>query len=128
MSAKTGQGVDEVLEAIVHRLPPPTGDPDAPLQALIFDSWFDAYRGVIVLVRVMQGTMRKGQRIRLMSNGKSFEVESMGVLMPKPVEIGELRAGEVGFFAATIKNVGDTKIGDTVTDDAQTRGRPVAGL
>jgi GTP-binding protein LepA len=78
VSAKTGQGVDEVLEAIVHRLPPPTGDPDAPLQALIFDSWFDAYRGVIVLVRVMQGTMRKGQRIRLMSNGKSFEVESMG--------------------------------------------------
>ncbi len=118
VSAKTGQGVDEVLEAIVHRLPPPKGDPDAPLQALIFDSWFDAYRGVIVLVRVMQGTMRKGQRIRLMSNGKSFEVESMGVLMPKPVEIGELSAGEVGFFAATIKNVGDTKIGDTVTDDA----------
>jgi GTP-binding protein LepA len=111
VSAKTGQGVDEVLEAIVHRLPPPTGDPDAPLQALIFDSWFDAYRGVIVLVRVMQGTMRKGQRIRLMSNGKSFEVESMGVLMPKPVEIGELLAGEVGFFAATIKTVSDTKIG-----------------
>src|SRR5271169_2292228 len=119
VSAKTGQGVAEVLEAIVHRLPPPTGDPDAPLQALIFDSWFDAYRGVIVLVRVMQGTMRKGQRIRLMSNSKSFEVESMGVLMPKPVEIGLLRAGEVGFFAATIKNVGDTKIGDTVTDDAR---------
>jgi GTP-binding protein LepA len=123
VSAKTGQGVDEVLEAIVHRLPPPTGDPDAPLQALIFDSWFDAYRGVIVLVRVMQGTMRKGQRIRLMSNSKSFEVESMGVLMPKPVEIGQLIAGEVGFFAATIKNVGDTKIGDTVTEDA----RPAAG-
>jgi len=123
VSAKTGQGVDEVLEAIVHRLPPPTGDPDAPLQALIFDSWFDAYRGVIVLVRVMQGTMRKGQRIRMMSNGKAFEVESMGVLMPKPVEIGELLAGEVGFFAATIKNVADTKIGDTVTDDA----RPAAG-
>jgi GTP-binding protein LepA len=117
VSAKTGQGVDEVLEAIVHRLPPPKGDPEAPLQALIFDSWFDAYRGVIVLVRVMQGVMRKGQRIRMMSNGKSFEVESMGVLMPKPVEIAELRAGEVGFFAATIKNVGDTKIGDTVTDD-----------
>ena len=116
-SAKTGQGVAEILEAIVHRLPPPTGDPDAPLQALIFDSWFDAYRGVIVLVRVMQGTMRKGQRIRLMSNGKSFEVESMGVLMPKPVEIAQLTAGEVGFFAATIKTVSDTKIGDTVTDD-----------
>jgi GTP-binding protein LepA len=123
VSAKTGQGVDQVLEAIVHRLPPPTGDPDAPLQALIFDSWFDAYRGVIVLVRVMQGTMRKGQRIRLMSNGKSFEVDSMGVLMPKPVEIGQLIAGEVGFFAATIKTVSDTKIGDTVTEDQ----RPATG-
>jgi GTP-binding protein LepA len=128
VSAKTGQGVDEVLEAIVHRLPPPTGDPDAPLQALIFDSWFDAYRGVIVLVRVMQGTMRKGQRIRLMSNGKAFEVESMGVLMPKPVEIGELRAGEVGFFAATIKNVGDTKIGDTVTDDTRPAAAQLPGF
>jgi GTP-binding protein LepA len=118
VSAKTGIGVNDVLEAIVHRLPPPTGDPDAPLQALIFDSWFDPYRGVIVLVRVMQGTMRKGQRIRLMSNSKAFEVESMGVLMPKPVEIGQLSAGEVGFFAATIKTVSDTRIGDTVTDDA----------
>ena len=128
VSAKTGQGVDEVLEAIVHRLPPPTGDPNAPLQALIFDSWFDAYRGVIVLVRVMQGSMRKGQRIRLMSNGKSFEVESMGVLMPKPVEIGELIAGEVGFFAATIKNVGDTKIGDTVTEDARPASAQLPGF
>jgi len=128
VSAKTGQGVDEVLEAIVHRLPPPTGDPDAPLQALVFDSWFDAYRGVIVLVRVMQGTMRKGQRIRFMSNSKSYEVESMGVLMPKPVEIGELRAGEVGFFAATIKNVGDTKIGDTVTDDARPAAAQLPGF
>ena len=128
VSAKTGQGVDEVLEAIVHRLPPPTGDPDAPLQALIFDSWFDAYRGVIVLVRVMQGTMRKGQRIRLMSNGKVHEIESMGVLMPKPVEIGELTAGEVGFFAATIKNVGDTKIGDTVTDDAHPAAAQLPGF
>jgi GTP-binding protein LepA len=128
VSAKTGQGVAEVLEAIVHRLPPPTGDSDAPLQALIFDSWFDAYRGVIVLVRVMQGTMRKGQRIRLMSNGKSFEVESMGVLMPKPVEIGLLIAGEVGFFAATIKNVGDTKIGDTVTDDARPAAAQLPGF
>jgi GTP-binding protein LepA len=128
VSAKTGQGVAEVLEAIVHRLPPPTGNPDAPLQALIFDSWFDAYRGVIVLVRVMQGTMHKGQRIRLMSNGKSFEVESMGVLMPKPVEIGQLSAGEVGFFAATIKNVGDTKIGDTVTEDARPAAAQLPGF
>jgi GTP-binding protein LepA len=127
-SAKTGQGVAEILEAIVHRLPPPTGDPDAPLQALIFDSWFDAYRGVIVLVRVMQGTMRKGQRIRLMSNGKVHEIESMGVLMPKPVEIDQLTAGEVGFFAATIKNVGDTKIGDTVTDDARPAAAQLPGF
>jgi GTP-binding protein LepA len=128
VSAKTGQGVDEILEAIVHRLPPPTGDPNAPLQALVFDSWFDAYRGVIVLVRVMQGTMRKGQRIRFMANSKAFEVESMGVLMPKPVEIGELIAGEVGFFAATIKNVGDTKIGDTVTDDARPAAAQLPGF
>ena len=128
VSAKTGQGVAEVLEAIVNRLPPPTGDPNAPLQALIFDSWFDAYRGVIVLVRVMQGTLHKGQRIRLMSNGKSFEVESMGVLMPKPVEIGELKAGEVGFFAATIKNVGDTKIGDTVTEEARPAAAQLPGF
>jgi GTP-binding protein LepA len=128
VSAKTGQGVTDVLEAIVHRLPPPTGNPEAPLQALVFDSWFDAYRGVIVLVRVMQGTMRKGQRIRLMSNGKAFEVDSMGVLMPKPVEIGELSAGEVGFFAATIKNVGDTKIGDTVTEDARPAAAQLPGF
>jgi GTP-binding protein LepA len=118
VSAKTGQGVADVLEAIVHRLPPPTGDPNAPLQALVFDSWFDPYRGVVVLVRVMQGTMKKGQRIRMMSNSKAFDIDSMGVLTPKPVEIGELNAGEVGFFVATIKTVGDTKIGDTVTDDA----------
>jgi GTP-binding protein LepA len=128
VSAKTGVGVAEVLEAIVHRLPPPTGDPEAPLQALIFDSWFDPYRGVIVLVRVMQGVLSKGQRIRFMSNGKTFEVDSMGVLMPKPVEIAELRAGEVGFFAATIKTVGDTKIGDTVTDDARPAAAQLPGF
>src|SRR6201985_450351 len=128
VSAKTGQGVEDVLEAIVLRLPPPTGDPEAPLQALIFDSWFDAYRGVIVLVRGMQGVMRKGQRIRLMSNGKSFEVESMGVLMPKPVEIAELRAGEVGFFAATIKTVSDTRIGDTVTEESRPAAEQLPGF
>jgi len=128
VSAKTGLGVAEVLEAIVQRLPPPTGDPEAPLQALVFDSWFDAYRGVIVLVRVMQGTLRKGQRIRFMSNGKAFEVESMGVMLPKPVEIAELLAGEVGFFAATIKNVTDTKIGDTVTEDARPASSQLPGF
>jgi GTP-binding protein LepA len=128
VSAKTGLGVAAVLEAIVKRLPPPVCDADAPLQALIFDSWFDAYRGVIVLVRVMQGVMRKGQRIRLMSNGKSFEVESMGILCPKPVEIGELRAGEVGFFAATIKTLSDTRIGDTVTEDARPAAKQLPGF
>ena len=128
VSAKTGQGVEEILEAIVQRLPPPVANPDAPLQALIFDSWFDPYRGVIVLVRVMQGTLRKGQNIRFMSNGIVHEVESMGVLCPKPVEIGQLSAGEVGFFAATIKNVSDTKIGDTVTDDANPATEQLAGF
>jgi len=128
VSAKTGLGVPDVLEAIVKRLPPPTGDPEARLQALIFDSWFDAYRGVVVLTRVMQGTIRKGQRIRFMSNGRAFDVESMGVLTPKPVEIGELRAGEVGFFVATIKNVADTKIGDTITDDADPATEALPGF
>jgi GTP-binding protein LepA len=128
VSAKTGQGVADVLERVVHALPPPKGDPEAPLQALIFDSWFDAYRGVIVLVRVMQGTMRKGQRIKLMSNGKAFDIESMGVLTPKPVEISELAAGEVGFFVATIKTVSDTKIGDTVTDEDHPAGAQLPGF
>ena len=128
VSAKTGVGVPDVLEAVVKRLPPPKGDPNAPLQALIFDSWFDAYRGVIVLTRVMNGTLRKGMKIRLMSNGKVFDVESMGVLTPKPVEIAELSAGEVGFFVATIKTVSDTKIGDTVTEDARPAKEPLPGF
>jgi len=128
VSAKTGQGVPDILEAIVNRLPPPTGDAEAPLQALIFDSWFDAYRGVIVLARIVQGRLRKGMRIRLMSNGKAFDVDSLGVLTPKPVEIDELSAGEVGFFIATIKNVADTKIGDTVTEDARPAAAPLPGF
>ncbi|MBX6360208.1 translation elongation factor 4 [Pseudacidobacterium ailaaui] len=128
VSAKTGEGVPEILEAIVHRLPPPKGSPEAPLQALIFDSWFDAYRGVIVLARVVNGTLRKGAKIRLMSNNKVFTVESLGVLTPKPVEIDELSAGEVGFFVATIKNVSDTKIGDTVTEEDRPADSPLPGF
>jgi len=128
VSAKTGLGVPEVLEAIVTRLPPPTGDIDAPLQALIFDSWFDPYRGVVVLVRVINGRLATGMKIRLMSNGKVFDVDSMGVLTPKPVAIGELTAGEVGFFVATIKNVADTKIGDTVTEDGRPCDAALAGF
>jgi GTP-binding protein LepA len=117
VSAKTGQGVEDVLEAIVHRLPPPKGNINAPLQALIFDSWFDPYRGVVVLARVVHGRMKMGQKIRFLSNGRVFNIDTLGVLTPKPVPIAELTAGEVGFFTATIKNVADTKIGDTVTDD-----------
>jgi GTP-binding protein LepA len=128
VSAKTGLGVPDVLEAIVTRLPPPSGDPGAPLQALIFDSWFDPYRGVVVLVRVINGRLAKGMKIRLMSNGRVFDVDSMGVLTPKPVEIGELTAGEVGFFVATIKNVADTKIGDTVTEDSRPCETALAGF
>ncbi len=127
-SAKTGLGVPEILEAVVTRLPHPVGDIDAPLQALIFDSWFDAYRGVIVLARVIHGRLRKSMRIRLMSNGKVFDVESLGVLTPKPVEIAELSAGEVGFFVATIKNVADTKIGDTITEDARPAPEALPGF
>jgi GTP-binding protein LepA len=128
VSAKTGLGVADVLEAIVTRLPPPSGDATAPLQALIFDSWFDPYRGVVVLVRVINGRLATGMKIRLMSNGKVFDVDSMGVLTPKPVAIGELTAGEVGFFVATIKNVGDTKIGDTVTEDERPCDAALAGF
>jgi GTP-binding protein LepA len=116
VSAKTGLGVEDVLEAIVHRLPPPKGTPEAALQALIFDSWFDSYRGVIVLARVINGSLRKGMKVMLWSNKKQFEVESLGVLTPKPIEIDQLVAGEVGFLACNIKNVADTKIGDTITD------------
>ena len=116
VSAKTGLGMEDVLEAIVHRLPPPKGTVDAPLQALIFDSWFDPYRGVIVLARIINGSMRKGTRIMLWSNKKTFEVEGLGVLTPKPIEIDELVAGEVGFMMCNIKTVSDTKIGDTITD------------
>src|SRR5438445_3660682 len=128
ISAKTGEGVRDVLEAIVKRTHPPKGDPELRLQALLFDSWFDAYRGVIVLVRVFEGTLRKGQKIRLWSNGRVFDVDALGVLTPKPVEIGELRAGEVGFLIANIKNVSDTKIGDTITDDSNPAIEPLPGF
>ncbi len=128
ISAKTGQGVPEVLEAIVRKVPPPKGSPEAHLQALIFDSWFDSYRGVIVLARVFQGVLRKSQKIRLWSNGKVFEVETLGVLTPKPAEIDSLSAGEVGFLIANLKNVADTKIGDTITDDDRPAIEPLAGF
>ena len=128
ISAKTGMGVPDVLEAIVKRVPPPKGSPDNKLQALIFDSWFDAYRGVIVLTRVFQGTLRKGQKIRLWSNNRVFDVENLGVLTPKPVDIDELKAGEAGFLIANIKNVADSKVGDTITDNADPAIEPLPGF
>jgi GTP-binding protein LepA len=128
ISAKTGEGVPDILEAIVQRVPPPKGAPNSPLQALIFDSWFDSYRGVVVLTRVFHGTIRRGQKIRLWSNGTVAEVENLGVLTPKPVEVQTLEAGEVGFFFANLKNVGDTKIGDTITDDDRPALEPLPGF
>jgi GTP-binding protein LepA len=128
VSAKSGLGVPELLEAIVKRLPPPKGDPNNPLQALIFDSWFDPYRGVIVLARLFEGTLRKGMKVRLWWNGKTLDVETLGVLTPKPVEIDELVAGEVGFMVANNKTVSDTKIGDTITDDARPAIEPLPGF
>src|SRR5437868_5795891 len=128
ISAKTGQGVPDVLEVIVRRIPPPKGSAQRHLQALIFDSWFDPYRGVVVLARVFEGTLKKGQKIRLWSNGRVFQVETIGVLTPKPVEIEELVAGEVGFLIANIKNVADTKIGDTITDDERPAIAPLPGF
>jgi len=121
-SGKDGKGVHEILEAIVHRLPPPSGDPDAPLKALIFDSWYDAYRGVVILTRVIDGVMRVGQKIRLMATGQDLEVEQLGVFSPKPVPVTSLGVGEAGFMVANIKNVADAKIGDTITES----GRPTA--
>ena len=128
ISAKTGQGVPDVLEAIVKRVPPPKGSPTHHLQALIFDSWFDPYRGVVVLTRVFEGTLKKEQKIRLWWNGRVLQVETLGVLTPKPVEVEELVAGEVGFVIANSKNVTDTKIGDTITDDERPAIEPLPGF
>jgi GTP-binding protein LepA len=128
VSAKQGIGTREVLEAIVHEIPPPQGSYEAPLKALIFDSWFDVYRGVIVLVRVIDGTLRVGMKIRLVSNSQTYEVEKVGVLTPKLQEIDQLSVGEVGFVVANIKKVSDTKIGDTITDDSRPTTVPFPGF
>jgi GTP-binding protein LepA len=114
-SAKQGIGIHEILEAIVKRVPPPKGSSDAPLRALIFDSWFDAYRGVIILARIVDGSVRKGQRIRLFSNGQEYEVDGVGYQSPKAIPCDSLSAGEVGFLFANIKNVADARVGDTIT-------------
>jgi GTP-binding protein LepA len=128
ISAKYGRGVEEVLEAIVKRIKPPEGDPNAPLKALIFDSWFDVYRGVIVMVRLIDGEIMKGTKIRLMSNNQVYEVDSVGALSPKMKELDRLSAGEVGFMIANIKVVADTKIGDTVTSHQTPTAVPFPGF
>jgi len=127
ISAKSGLGVEEVLEAIVKRVPPPKGTADAPLQALIFDSWFDIYRGAVVLVRVMQGRITPRMKVRLCSSNDVYEVETLGALTPKPVALDELSAGDVGFVVANIKRVADARMGDTVIE-AERPAPPLPGF
>jgi GTP-binding protein LepA len=127
-SAKTGAGVPEILEAIVARLPQPAGDPDAPLKALIFDSWYDPYRGVVIVVRVIDGVLRPGMRIRLMAEGQDYEAEQVGIFAPKATAAAELGVGEVGFLVANIKKISDAKIGDTITESARPTSEPFPGF
>ena len=117
ISAKTGLGIDEVLEAIVNRLPPPKGDGEASLKALLVDSWYDAYLGVVVLVRIVDGVLKKGMKVRMMGTGAAYEVDKVGVFTPKLIDWPELKPGEIGFLTASIKEVADTRIGDTITED-----------
>ena len=128
ISAKTGVGVAEVLEAIVTRLPPPKGDRKKPLKALLVDSWYDAYLGVIVLVRVIEGTLKKGQRVKLMATDTSYQVDRVGIFRPKQEMLQELSTGEVGFFTAAIKQVADTRVGDTVTDEKNPTAEALPGF
>ncbi len=126
-SAKEGLGIKEILESVIHLIPPPKGDETLPFRALIFDSWFDNYRGAVVLVKVVDGTVQKGMRIRLMSNQKTHEVLSVGVFTPKETEVASLTAGEVGYIVSGIRDVSETKIGDTVTDAACPAAAPIPG-
>jgi GTP-binding protein LepA len=127
-SAKTGEGVHEVLEAIVRDVPPPKGDVTAPLKALIFDSWYDSYRGVIVLFRIIDGTIRPGMKIRFFNTGRDYQVETLGVNRPRPTPIDSLSVGEVGFLTASIKDVADVQIGDTITEAARPTTVPFPGF
>jgi GTP-binding protein LepA len=128
VSAKTGQGIAEVLEALVHKLPPPAGDSAKPLQALLVDSWYDSYLGVVALVRVREGTLKKGQKIRMMATGRAYQVDRVGIHTPTRTEIGELGPGEIGFITASIKTVADCRVGDTVTDDRRPAATPLPGF
>ncbi len=127
-SAKTGVGVDEILEAIIKKVPAPRGDKNAPLKALIFDSWYDSYRGVIVLFRIIEGTIKKGTKIRFFNTGREYLVETLGVNRPRPTPIDTLSVGEVGFLTASIKTVADVQIGDTITEAARAVAEPFPGF
>ncbi|HEX7280544.1 MAG TPA: translation elongation factor 4 [Vicinamibacterales bacterium] len=127
-SAKEGRGVKEILEAVVHRLPPPEGDPAKPLKALIFDSWYDSYRGVVIVARVLEGTIRNGMKVTLMNTRQDHEVESLGVFTPKAVPVDQLGPGEVGFIACGIKVVADAQIGDTITETDRPTLEPFPGF
>jgi GTP-binding protein LepA len=127
-SAKNGIGIHEILEAVVHLVPPPSGLADAPLRALVFDSWFDPYRGVIILLRIMEGTMKMGQKIRFWSNGHTYDVEGCGYQAPKATPTQQLSAGEVGYLYANIKTVADAKIGDTIVDHENPADEPLPGF
>jgi len=126
-SAKAGIGIEEILEQVVEKVPAPEGDPDAPLKALIFDSLYDSYKGVIIYMRVFEGTIRKGMRIRMMATGKEYEVTEVGAFTPHAVVMDELSVGEVGFVCANIKNVKDTRVGDTITDADHPAAEPLPG-
>jgi GTP-binding protein LepA len=128
ISAKSGLNIDKVLAAIVERLPAPKGDINAPLKALLVDSWYDTYLGVVVLIRVIDGTVKKGQKIRMMNANAAYELDRVGVFTPKLVDIGELGPGEIGFFTASIKEVADTNVGDTITDDRRPTATPFPGF
>jgi GTP-binding protein LepA len=128
ISAKTGENVPEVLEGIVTRLPPPRGDRDATLKALLVDSWYDSYLGVVVLLRIVDGVLKKGQRIRMMGTAAAYEVDRVGVFTPKMVDVEELGPGEIGFLTASIKQVADTRVGDTITDDRKPVAAPLPGF
>ena len=127
-SAKEGTGVEEILEAIANRIPPPQGQPEQPLKALIFDSWYDEYRGVVVLIRVVDGEIRPKMRVRFMAAAQDYEVEQVGIFSPKPVSVQTLGVGEVGFVIAGVRNVSDAKIGDTVTETAGPTPEPLPGF
>ncbi|MDR3436957.1 translation elongation factor 4 [Telmatospirillum sp.] len=128
ISAKTGIGIDDVLEALVTRLPPPTGELDAPLQALLVDSWYDSYLGVIILVRVKNGALRRGQKIRMMNTGASYQVDGVGYFTPNLVQVDALYPGEIGFLQASIKAVADCEVGDTITDERRPADKPLPGF